>query len=113
IVTLSPVVPQGTSNFTPPLTCRSANAENRSSSIEPSLKNGVTSAVAHPRIQSIRFVINFEPCRSRRVKYMISRQETEKRIAPSHLHRNFLHFRSIRLLRRPLAFGDRPEHSLF
>ena len=57
--TLSPVVPHGTSNFTPFLICRSTSDLKHSSSIEPSFLNGVTSAVAQPRIQSIFIVIIF------------------------------------------------------
>src|SRR5882724_473027 len=57
IVALSPVVPQGTNKRTPPVICLSTSARNRSSSIAPSALNGVTSAVAQPRIQSILIVI--------------------------------------------------------
>jgi hypothetical protein len=52
IVALSPVVPHGTSSFTPPLICRSTSVRIRASSIDPSDVNGVTIAVAQPRIQS-------------------------------------------------------------
>src|SRR5437588_7491819 len=58
IVALSPVVPQGTSKRTPPSICRSTRARMRSSSIAPSDLNGVTKAVAHPRIQSSFIVIS-------------------------------------------------------
>src|SRR2546421_11658610 len=51
IVALSPVVPHGTSKRTPLLIWRSTSARMRPSSIEPSALNGVTSAVAQPRIQ--------------------------------------------------------------
>src|ERR1051325_9444370 len=61
IVALSPVVPQGTSNFTPPSIWRSIRARIRSSSIDPSELNGVTSAVAQPRSQSIFVVIGKSP----------------------------------------------------
>src|SRR5216684_2741461 len=57
IVALSPVVPHGTSRRTPPVIWRSTSARIRSSSIAPPAVNGVTSAVAQPRIQSTFIVM--------------------------------------------------------
>src|SRR6266404_5920684 len=57
IVALSPVVPHGTSRRTPPVIWRSTSIRIRSSSIAPSAVNGVTSAVAQPRIQSTFIVM--------------------------------------------------------
>jgi hypothetical protein len=60
MVALSPVVPHGTSRPTPPSICLWTSTRMRASSIEPSLLNGVTSAVAHPRIQS-SFIVIMDP----------------------------------------------------
>src|SRR5436190_17794203 len=61
MVALSPVVPQGTSNLTPPAIWYSIRARRRSSSTAPFDVNGVTSAVAQPRNQSTFIVMIIYP----------------------------------------------------